>query len=57
MSMGGFIVHIKGYQVTIFKLRCILIPEENSILANSVVPDEMPHKNEDCMENKGSNEL
>ena len=41
MNLRQFIIHIKGSQVRISKLRCISIPEGCFISANSVDTGEM----------------
>ena len=43
LYIGWFIVHIKGSQLRISKLRCISVPKNSLYLGNSTDTDEMLH--------------
>ena len=43
MSLGWFIVYMKGSQARFSKLGCTAFPEEDSYQTNSTDPDELPH--------------
>ena len=43
INLGWSIIHIKGYQVTIYKQYCVLLSEDLFNFTNSIDPDKMCH--------------